>query len=312
LNPKRYDTLTAKQALNRVKLPRMPFDWSLNPYRGCAHGCSFCYARAFQSFLGRGADDEFQRHISVKANAAEALERQLTAQARKVGGDLNLLARRIGPVAVGTATDPYQPIEGKAEITRQCLQVLQAYRITVSITTRSPLILRDLDLLKEMPGLTVNISLNTVDAALTRKLEPGSPLPMKRLEALRKLSESGIHAGVFAAPILPALTDSYAALDALFAAARDSGARFVMTSLLRLTPDVKAWFFRTLQEQVPERLNAYRALYRGTYAPEGYAEAIGRRIDRLRRKYGMPAAAPAPREESEPAAPEAVQLTLPF
>jgi DNA repair photolyase len=292
----------------------MPFDRSLNPYRGCAHGCSFCYARAFQSFLGRGADDEFQRHISIKANAAEALERELAAQAGRVGGDLDRLARRIGPVAVGTATDPYQPIEGKAGITRQCLQVLRKYRIVASITTRSPLILRDLDVLRDMPGLTVNISLNTVDAKLTRKLEPASPMPMKRLEALRRLTESGIHAGVFAAPILPALTDSYAALDALFAAAKAHGARFVATSLLRLSPDVKAWFFRTLAEQFPERLNAYRALYRGAYAPEGYAETIRRRVERLRAKYGLPAFAPAPlpRTDEEPAAAEAVQLTLPF
>ena len=324
MQKKWYDFLPAKQALNRVREPGMPFDWSLNPYRGCAHGCSFCYARAFQRFLEREADDEFQQHISIKINAAEALEAQLAKKARKTGGNLAALARRLGPVAIGTATDPYQPVESKQRITRQCLEVLKAYRVPVSITTRSPLILRDLDILTEMPDVTVNISINTTDPQVVRNLEPASPLPGQRLQALRKLTEHGIRAGVFAAPILPCLTDSWKTLDDLFAAAKANGAAFVMTSLLRLTPDVKAWFFQILQERYPERFNTYLALYRGTCAPGEYAAAVRRRIDRLRRKYDMPAGLPATSQPPDnrqsgrrhPAAfsqaAEPVQLSLPI
>ncbi|MBW7460241.1 radical SAM protein, partial [Paenibacillus sepulcri] len=174
----------------------MPFEWSINPYRGCTHGCSFCYARAFQSFIGREADDEFQNRITIKQNAAEALEAQLAKKAKKFGGDLDAAADQIGLIAIGTATDPYQPIEGKAMITREILKVLAKYRILTSITTRSPLILRDLDLLSEMRISSINISINTLRADVTRKMEPATPFPAKRLETVEALMKRDIRAGI--------------------------------------------------------------------------------------------------------------------
>lgn len=289
---KQYETVSTKQALNRVREPMMPFDWSLNPYRGCAHGCSFCYARAFQSHLGLDAGDEFQNRIRIKTNAPEALEQQLAREARRCGGDLDQLAERIGVVAVGTATDPYQPVEAKASITRDCLRVLARYGIPATITTRSPLILRDLELLAGMRSVTVNISINTLRADLTRRMEPASPFPMKRLKVMEQLNARGIVAGMFMAPILPCLTDSSKDLEALISAAKDHGARFAAASLLRLTPDVKPWFLRTLENHYPHLSEAYRSLYPSVYAKSAYAGNLLEKVERLLAKYGLTSGLP--------------------
>ncbi|WP_228268274.1 SPL family radical SAM protein, partial [Klebsiella pneumoniae] len=141
----------------------MPFSWSINPYRGCFHGCSFCYARATHRFLDMKADDSFQNHIFVKSNAAESLEKQLEKLAKKYGRNPDVLAQQVGLVAIGTATDPYQPVEGKAKLTRECLKVLAKYQVPTTITTRSPLVLRDLDLLRQMPIVSINVSISTLD-----------------------------------------------------------------------------------------------------------------------------------------------------
>jgi DNA repair photolyase len=293
-----YETTVTKQTLNRVTAPSMPFAWSINPYRGCAHGCSFCYARKFQSFLGRGADDQFQRHIVVKANAAEALEAQLSRLLRKYGGDREALGRHIGEVAIGTATDPYQPVESRARLTRECLKVLAKYRVPTSITTRSPLILRDLDIIAEMNVKQVNVSINTLRGDLVRKLEPASPLPAKRLEVVAELSARGVRAGIFAAPVLPCLTDSASDLEALFRAAKAHDASFAHASLLRLSRDVKPWFMRVLEQHFPHLRNAYTRLYAGENACEAYARPKRKMIEALLKKYGFihekPAASNAP------------------
>lgn len=284
----RYERIQSKTTLNRVKEEAMPFEWSINPYRGCGHGCSFCYARAFQAFQGKGADDEFQFHISVKENAAEALERQLTALARRFAFDIDAVSRQVGRVAIGTATDPYQPVEAKEQLTRECLKLLAKYRIRTNVTTRSPLIMRDLDILAQMSEVSVNISVNTLDAELIRKLEPASPHPVKRLETVRYLTEHGIHAGIFAAPILPFLTDSPEELEALLQAAQASGAQFAMLSLLRLSPDVKAWFLRALQQHEPQLVQRYRALYAGgAYADNSYRESFKALASELLAKYRL-------------------------
>ncbi|CAM4465771.1 radical SAM protein [Paenibacillus macerans] len=283
----RYEHIQTKTTLNRVKEEAMPFEWSINPYRGCGHGCSFCYARAFQTFLGRSAEDEFQFHISVKENAAEALERQLTALTRKFAYDIEAVSRHVGQVAIGTATDPYQPVEAKEQITRECLKVLAKYRIHTSVTTRSPLVMRDIDILRKMRGVSVNISVNTLDAELIRKLEPASPHPGKRLATVKYLAEHGIPVGIFAAPVLPFLTDSEEGLDNLLRSAKEHGAGFAMISLLRLSPDVKAWYFRTLQQHDPKLVSRYRALYAGAYAEPWYTDRFKRMARALLAKHGL-------------------------
>lgn len=289
---KTYERVTTKQTLNKVREEKMPFGWSINPYRGCAHGCSFCYARAFQSFIGRTADDEFQHHIIVKANAAEALEAQLSKLARRWKGDLDAVRHHVGLVAIGTATDPYQPVERKAMITRQCLHVLANYGIPVTITTRSPLILRDLDLLTKMNVSSINISMNSLRREIVRKLEPATPFPMKRIETVQQIRDRGLAAGVFIAPILPYLTDSLEDMEALLMTARRHNASFAMTSLLRLSPDVKVWFFQSLQKHYPQLIAKYAELYRSAYADRSYAEPLMKQIRALTAKYGLSNALP--------------------
>ncbi|GIO33950.1 MULTISPECIES: SPL family radical SAM protein [Paenibacillus] len=287
MSKKMYETQTVKQTLNKVQAKSMPFDWSINPYRGCAHGCSFCYARGFQSFIGREADDEFQNRIMLKTNAAEALEEQLSRMARRFRYDIGELRRHVGLVVLGTATDPYQPVEIKARITRACLEVLAKYRIRTSITTRSPLILRDLDLLSRMNVDSVNISLNSLDPSVIRMMEPGAPPPYKRLETVKQLSANGVHTGLFIAPILPFLTDSKENLEELMTAAKDHQASFAMTSLLRLSPDVKNWFMHALGQHYPELVPRYKSLFQGAYPDPRYAEKIKTLAGGLKQKLRL-------------------------
>ncbi|UFJ41151.1 radical SAM protein [Brevibacillus humidisoli] len=287
LAKKVFEEITAKQTMNRVKEPRMPFDWSINPYRGCTHGCSFCYARNTHSFLGMNADDSFQNHIFLKRNAAEALENQLAKLARKHGGDLRQLAQEVGMVTIGTATDPYQQVEGKAKLTRECLKVLARYQIPTSITTRSPLILRDLDILQEIPLTSINISINTLDTELYRRLEPATSFPFKRLETVEQLVSHDLPAGIFLAPILPYLTDGAYDLEELIAAAKRHRAAFVTPSVLRLVPEVKAWYFSVLKQHHPNLLPAYQELYRSTYPPREYTAPLMERVYALLGHYEL-------------------------
>ena len=280
----RYEAVEAKTVLNRVKAPSMPFEWSLNPYRGCQHGCSFCYARSTHTFLGMSADDTFQKHILIKKNAAESLARHLEKlKSAKKGG---VFAEH---VAVGTATDPYQPVEAKAMLTRSCLQILQHHRISVSITTRSPLILRDIDILREMPAVSVNVSINTLNEAVWKQLEPASPHPKKRLETVQQLAENGIHAGIFLAPIVPYLTDRTDDLHELIRSAAQHKAQFVIPSILRLNGDeVRNWFFQTLERIDCRLLPKYRSLYlRSAAVPRNYREPLMRTVAALLQKYGL-------------------------
>lgn len=279
-----YESVTCKSILNDVKAPSMPFEKSINPYRGCQHGCSFCYARSSHTFLGLEAGDTFQHHILLKSNAAEALEEQIAKKLRSRTGRAG-----IGRIAIGTATDPYQPVEGKMKLTRSCLEVLAKYQLPTSITTRSPLILRDIDLLKEIPVLSVNISVNTLNRQVWRTLEPSSPFPMKRLETVQRLNEEGIPSGIFMAPIIPYLTDSAQELSGLVEQAAVHKSRFVMSSFLRLrTSEVKVWFFQTLQQHYPHLVRPYSELFRDSgNTPSAYREPIYRQISGLMKKFGF-------------------------
>ncbi|GKS14040.1 hypothetical protein YDYSY3_50400 [Paenibacillus chitinolyticus] len=284
MNPVRYEKIKAKQVLNPVKTPAMPFEHSINPYRGCQHGCSFCYARAMHAFLGLNGDDTFQTNILMKENAPEALREQLRKAARSRKG-----LAGIGRIAIGTATDPYQQAEGRAKLTRGCLEVLTEYPVPLTITTRSPLILRDLDLLRKLPVYAVNISLNTLNRTTWRNFEPGAPSPSKRLETVRALTDAGIPSGIFMAPMLPYITDGRDELEELIAAAAEHGARFVMASYLRLSAsDVKVWFFETIRRHYPQLVGKYAGLYASSaYAPREYHDPVRRYVDELLERYGL-------------------------
>lgn len=306
-----YTYTDTKQTMNRVRAKSMPFAWSINPYRGCAHGCSFCYARAFHPYLGLGANDDFQNRILIKRNAAEALEAQLRAAVRKYGGR-SAAIRNIGEIAVGTATDPYQPVEARVRITRECLKVLAKYEVPATITTRSPLILRDVDILKEMNLVAVNISINTMDPALMRLMEPASPHPRKRMEAVAVLNANGISAGVFLAPILPLLTDSEETLDRLCSAAREHHASFVMPSLLRLAPDVKRWYESALRRHFPHLLPRYAAIYAGAYPHKEYVSRTMERARSIIAKHGLMSAPGKRTTPARAAEPEVEQICFSF
>lgn len=279
----RYETLQAKTLLSRVSAPSMPFEWSLNPYRGCQHGCSFCYARSTHTFLGESGDDTFQNTIYMKSNAAQALNDQLSKLT--LGGRRSLN----GSIAIGTATDPYQQTEAKAMLTRSCLEVLAKYKADVTITTRSPLILRDLDLLQQMNSVSVNISINTMDPTVWRNLEPSTPSPAKRIDALRQLNDAGIRASVFLAPIVPYLTDSEDVLEDVIRSAAQAGAAYIMPSFLRLsTPEVKLWFFKCIGEQYPQLSAKLARMYeRSAFVPKQYKQSVTKMIHAHFERYGI-------------------------
>jgi len=308
--PIRYEPMQAKSILNQVKAPSMPFDWSINPYRGCQHGCSFCYARATHSFLGVEADDTFQRHIFLKEGAAGILREQLRKRLR------SKRSAGLGEVAIGTATDPYQQIEAKAMLTRGCLEVLAEFQVPVTITTRSPLILRDLDILKTMRIISVNISVSTLNNTVWRQFEPSTPAPAQRLCTVRELNEAGIQAGIFVAPILPYVTDSEADLSELIQAAAQAGSRFLMPSYLRLsTPEVKVWFFQTLRHHYPHLARTYARLYESSGSlPAEYKAPKMKLIEEMLAKYPalerFKGRANEPAAATAPASSEPVQLTL--
>ncbi|WP_304458093.1 SPL family radical SAM protein [Alicyclobacillus sendaiensis] len=321
--------LDVKRALNRVRAASMPFAWSLNPYRGCGHGCAFCYARGTHEYLGYHADDTFRSRIHVKQELPAVLEAELSARLARAGGDVERMAASLGTVAIGTATDPYQSAEARFGITRRCLEVLVRYGVRFSITTRSPLVLRDLDLLKRARLEGVHVSLHTLDAEIWRAFEPATPPPGVRLRALAQLAEAGLPVSVFVAPVLPYLTDDVASIASVMQAARAAGAADAMVSPLRLAPEVKPWFFAVLRRAYPAMVARYERLYAGrAYPPRAYAERLYAVEALARRAAGLaprqvPADAPGDepaaqtegaRGEPKPAAPglRCVQLTLPL
>ena len=269
--------LPCRTALNRVS--GMPFRWSLNPYRGCTHSCHYCYARATHPYLGFNADEDFETKIIVKTNMLEVLRQELGRRA--------WTRER---VAIGTATDAYQPCEGRYRLTRRCLEALRDFATPVSIVTKSTLILRDWELLAELaqgPGATVYFTITTLDPDLWRLIEPGTPPPHKRLAVLRRLADAGIACGVFLAPILPGITDSVASIDAVAAAAKAHGAVSFGSAVLRLAPDVKEHYFGFVSETFPDLLPRYERAYAGTNISPEYQAAIERRVDRIRERYGF-------------------------
>ena len=245
----------SRTVLRRNTSPDLPFEWSINPYRGCTHACAYCYARAFHEYLDLGAGTDFDRKIRVKTEAAKLLREHFLTPSWQ--------GERI---TFSGVTDCYQPLERKYRLTRACLEVCAQFRNPVSIVTRSPLILRDLDLLKELnevDGVEVHLSIPILDAKLARALEPGAPPPSARLRAIEVLSEAGIPVGLSLAPLIPGINDH--AIPDTLQAAKSAGARWAWTQLIRLSEPVAQVFER--------RIHASLALR---------AESVMRRIRRAR------------------------------
>ena len=231
----------------------MPFGWSLNPYTGCVHRCTFCYVRAFELRADRPADDRYGRSIRVKVNVAEVLARELARPSWTGDG-----------IAIGAATDPYQPAEGRYRLTRSCIEVLGRAASPFSIITRGPLIVRDVDVLAAAARRTkvsVMFSVPTLDAEVWRTTEPGTAPPRQRLRALSALVDAGIDAGVGMAPILPGLSDRPEQLAEVVKAVRAAGATSVWANLLYLRPGTKEHFLEALARDWPEELERYEQLY---------------------------------------------------
>jgi DNA repair photolyase len=276
-----YRTLECRSCLNRQSNPQLPFRWTINPYRGCEFGCAYCYARYTHEYMEHHDWLDFERKIYVKEQAAEHLERELMSER----------ARR-EPIALGTATDPYQPIERRRRVTRRILEVVARHRgLDFSITTKSDLVLRDLDLLRkiaERSRLHVNVTITTADRDLARRVEPRAPTPEKRFAAVRTLRDAGILAGVFCAPVLPLITDNDAALEAVFARAKEAKALYVMTNLLFLMPSSKKRYMPFIEEEFPELARDFAALYATSgYVPLTYRRKYEERVERMRERYGL-------------------------
>jgi DNA repair photolyase len=275
-----YFLLPVKSILNHCESTRVPFSWTVNPYRGCEFGCQYCYARYTHEYMELDAHD-FEKKIYVKLDTGPLAGRDLGME--KVQGE---------HIAIGTATDPYQPAEREFGATRAILEQMAARRgLSISITTKSDQVLRDVDLLRriaEHSGVSVNLSITTLRARLARILEPRAPRPDLRLRAVQELSRAGIAAGVFAMPILPGITDREEDLDALARAARDAGAQWFAASVLFLMPSAQKQFLPFLDAKFPKLSRRYREWFsREAYAPETYRREISARVAALRKKYGL-------------------------
>jgi DNA repair photolyase len=276
-----YYDLTIRDILNRNSNRRLPFAWTINPYRGCELGCAYCYARYTHGFFDLNDWEDFETKIYVKRGAAESLKRFLK----------RVEAKR-EPIAIGTATDPYQPAEHKNRVTRSLLEVFRRCSgLVLSITTKSPLILRDLDLLaelKELHDLKVHVTITTVDSCLARKLEPYAPDPRARLRTVSKLALEGIPTSIFCMPVMPGINDGEGVLRPLFHAARESRAEDVIPNTLFLRPAARARFFPWLEEEFPELLPRYQALYgKNDYLPKAEAKRILSIFEMLHEKSGF-------------------------
>jgi len=273
-----YRDEPCKVALNRVK--GMSFRWSLNPYMGCAHRCTFCFVRAFERLADRPSDDGYGTSIRVKTNLVEVLRRELGRRSWKRE-----------QVAVGTATDPYQPAEGRWRLTRGAIVALGEGATPFGLITRGPLIVRDVDVLAaaaRQADVSVTFSVPTLDHEIWRLTEPGTAPPRQRLRALRVLSDAGIRTSVGMAPILPGLTDRPDLLEDVVRAARDAGATGVWANLLYLKPGTREHFLDHLARDWPELLPTYEQLYaRGAYVAKDVAEPVKTKVADLRRRYDV-------------------------
>jgi DNA repair photolyase len=273
----RYQEVRCRSALNPVK--GMPFSWTLNPYRGCTHACHYCYARRYHTQFELGADDEFASMIFVKTNLVEVLRREL--QRPSWTGEY---------VAVGTATDCYQPIEGHHKLTRRSLEALCEARNPAGVVTKGPMIVRDADVLADLSaraGCTVYMSVPCVDEDVWRALEPGTAHPLQRLRAVRQLVDRGVRAGVLMNPIVPGISSRRSLMERTMRAIADHGARFVGCNVMFLEGGTRDHFLRWLPTHYPQLADGYAQLYTRKYAPSAYRADARRVFEELRDKYGL-------------------------
>jgi DNA repair photolyase len=279
----------------------MPFNWTLNPYRGCTHGCHYCFARRYHTQFELNAGDEFATVILVKANFARVLAREL---------DRPTWQRE--EVAFGTATDPYQPIEGHYRLTRQSLVALARSRTPVGLVTKGPMVVRDRDVLLDVArqsSCSVCVSVPTVDEDAWRALEPGTAHPLQRLRAVRELVDAGIHAGVLMAPIVPGFTTQPSKLERTVKAIADHGARFIGSRVLYLKDGTRTHFMEFLSREFPDLRARYDALYAGAYASNDYTKRVQGLVAMLKSRYG-PFEARSMSEEPGPPAEELSQAAF--
>ena len=275
------EEIQCKALINHVSGESLPFHWTINPYRGCQHACTYCFTPGTHSHLGPDMGRDFDTRISVKINAPEVLKQELRSPTWR--GQF---------IALGTACDPYEPVEQKYQLTRRILEVLRDFRNPVSITTKGALIPRDMDILVELSECafcSVNFSVSTLDEKVWKLTEPQTPHPMKRLQAMEKLVKAGIRAGVMLAPVLPGLSDSPEALERVVRAASEHGAEFLASNVLHLRPGSREWYMPFIREAHPHLNPLYAQLYCGPYAPEEYTDHVLELVDSLRQRYGFTA-----------------------
>jgi DNA repair photolyase len=276
-----YFTLGIRSLLSRVVSGRnLPFTWAINPYRGCEFACKYCYARYTHEFMELRDGLDFERKIFVKQQAAALLQSEL----KKV--------KHGEEIAIGTATDPYQPAERRFELTRAILEELARHSgLEIGIVTKSNLVTRDIEILRrvgEHNRIFVNVTVTTVDTELARKLEPRAPRPDLRLEAVRQLNLAGVDAGVICAPVLPEITDRPRDLEALMKAASAAGAKYIFANPLFLKPCSAAIFMPFLEQNLPALVEHYRTRYsERAFLPKGYGRRLSQLMAALRRKYGI-------------------------
>jgi DNA repair photolyase len=275
-----YFTLPSRSLLNRTTGARVPFTWTLNPYRGCEFACKYCYARYTHEFMEMHDGADFEQKIYVKQHAAGLLRQEL---------------RQVKPgeeIAIGTATDPYQPAEKHYEVTRAILEELTRHQgLRLGIITKSNLVLRDIDLLKKIARLNylgVHVTITTLNVDLARMLEPRAPRPDLRLDAVRELNLAGIQVGVNCSPVLPGITDSPRDLEAVVRATAKAGGQNVFANPLFLKPCSAAVFFPFLEKEFPQLAENYRRRYQDSaFLPKAYSQRLSQLMSRLREKYGM-------------------------
>ncbi|SDK63286.1 Rv2578c family radical SAM protein [Nonomuraea jiangxiensis] len=300
--------IRARSIINRVPgASRVPFEYTINPYRGCGHRCVYCFARKTHEYLDMDAGADFDSKIVVKVNAAELARKELAAP--RWGGH---------HVAMGTNVDCYQRAEGRYRLMPGILAALRDAANPFSILTKGTLILRDLDLLTEAADVTqvgANVSVGFVDAGMWRSVEAGTPDPRRRLEVCATLNDNGIGCGVLMAPILPYLTDSPAQLDRTVKEIAASGATHLVPIVLHLRPGAREWWMTWLAREHPRLVPRYLELYgRGAYAPKSYQRSIIDQVKELADRHGVGRATPAmarrlpPRREPRPAEPEQLRL----